>query len=204
MAGALSEADLGRIEAAVREAERGTTAEIVVVIGRGAETDATLGPALAALAVPLPLVLLAPRLSALTVYTLQLAVLGVGLALMLVPAVRRRLTPAGLRQRRVRRAAQAQFFERSLNRTAGRTGVLLFISPEDHAVEIIADAGAEGALPDEVWRPGVEALLGPAREGRLADGIVAALARLGERLRAGLPAGAGQEPNELPDRPVTL
>ncbi len=91
----LTQDELGRIEAAVREAERGTTAEIVVVVAGGtAEAGWLLGPALAALAIPMPMLLAWPRLTPGTLYTVQLAVLAAGLLLGLIPGLRRLLTPA--------------------------------------------------------------------------------------------------------------
>ena len=200
----LTQDELGRIEAAVREAERGTTAEIVVVVAGGtAEAGWLLGPALAALAIPMPMLLAWPRLTPGTLYTVQLAVLAAGLLLGLIPGLRRLLQPGRVRRERTRRLARDQFFERGLHLTAARTGVLLLVAPADRCAEVIADAGAEGSLPDEIWSGALQTLLAEARQGRLAAGIEAALATLGEALRARLPADQ-HDRNEVPDRPVLL
>jgi putative membrane protein len=202
----LSEAEIARVEAAVRAAERGTSAELVVVVARGSgegDASALLWPALAALALPLPLVLLAPRLAAPTVYAAQLALLLAGLLLLQVPGLAARLAPPAARRGRTRRAARDQFFERGLHLTAARTGVLLYVTAADRCAELIADAGASGPLSDEVWRPCLEGLAAEARRDRLADGLVAAVERLGAVLRRDLPAGPG-DPNEVADRPVVL
>ena len=204
MGALLSEAELTRIEAAVSEAERGTRAEIVVVIAEDAPGPGWLVcSAFAALAAPLPALLAWPRLAAGTLYTVQLAVLALGLLLGILPALRRLLIPAAVRRERTRQLARDQFFERGLHLTAARTGVLLLVSPADRCAEIIADAGAEGSLPDEVWRSCLDALLGEARRGRLGAGIEGALGTLGEILRTRLPAGA-EDRNEVPNRPVLL
>ena len=201
----LGDADLTRIEDAVREAERGTTAEIVVVIAAGPTPDrsALFWPALAALTLPLPLLLLGRHLTASTLYAIELAILALGLALVLLPASRNRLTSATSRRTRARRVARDQFFERGLHRTAARTGVLLYVAPAERCAEIIADAGAAGPLPDEAWHPCLDELLAEARRDRLADGIVGAVTRLGAVLREQAPAGRGDR-NELPDRVVLL
>jgi putative membrane protein len=200
----LTQDELGRIEAAVREAERGTTAEIVVVVAGGtAEAGWLLGPALAALAIPMPMLLAWPRLTPGTLYTVQLAVLAAGLLPGLIPGLRRLLQPGRVRRERTRRLARDQFFERGLHLTAARTGVLLLVVPADRCAEVIADAGAEGSLPDEIWSGALQTLLAEARQGRLAAGIEAALATLGEALRARLPADQ-HDRNEVPDRPVLL
>lgn len=209
MADPLTQADLARIEAAIREAERDTSAELVVVIAREPVDPADDGgtaplwPALAALLAPLPLLLLAPRLPASAVYAVQLAVLALGLLLVLLPPVRDRLSPPVARGTRVRAAARDQFFERGLHLTAARTGVLLFVSPADRAAELIADAGVQGPLPDETWRPCLDELTARARDGRLADGIEAAVARVGTALREKLPAGPADR-NEVADTAVVL
>jgi putative membrane protein len=202
----LTEDELGRLEAAVRDAERGTTAEIVVVVAGGpaaAGASWLLWPALAALAAPLPALLLWPALPARVLHALQLAVLALGLLPSLVPDLRRLLTPAAIRRDWTRRLARDQFFELGLQRTAARTGVLLLVSPADRFAEVVADAGAEGPFPDEAWRPCLDALLAEARHGRLAAGIEAALGALGAVLRERAPAGPGDR-DEVPNRPVLL
>ena len=81
--------------------------------------------------------------------------------------------------------------------------MLLLVSPADRCAAIISDAGAEGPLPDESWRPCLDGLLGEARIGRLAEGIVAALGRMGELLHERLPAGPDDR-NEVANRAVLL
>ena len=102
-----------------------------------------------------------------------------------------------------RRCARDQFFERGLHLTAARTGILLLVSPMDRYAEIVADAGAQGPLPEDAWRPCLETLVAEVQGGQLAVGIELALGRLGEILRERLPAGP-TDSNEIPDRPVQL
>jgi putative membrane protein len=155
------------------------------------------------LTLPLPLLLLGRHLTAPKLYTIELAVLALGLALVLLPASRERLTSATSRQTRVRRVARDHFFERGLHRTATRTGVLLYVAPAERCAEIIADAGAAGPLPEEACRPCLDESLTEARRDRLADGIAGAVTRLGAALRDHAPAGPGAR-NEAPDRVVLL
>lgn len=201
----LTEDELQRLEAAVHNAERGTTAEIVVVIVGRPTMDPSwlLWPALVALAVPLAVLLIWPGLPARTVYALQLAMLALGLLCGLVPSLRRLLTSVAARRAKCRRLAREQFFELGLQHTAARTGILMLVSPADRCVEIVADAGAQGALPDATWRPCVDVLLAEAPRGRLTAGIELALDTLGAILRERAPAGL-EDRNEVPDRPVLL
>ncbi|MFO1049617.1 MAG: hypothetical protein U1E52_17185 [Geminicoccaceae bacterium] len=201
----LSEPELQRIEAAVRDAERGTTAEIVVVVAADPVGGAAWAPwsGLIALALSLPLVLVRPDVGARLLYALQLAVVLLILLLALLPRLLCRLAPARERQRAARRLARDQFFELGLHRTSARTGVLLFVSPHDRYVEVIADAGVPGPLPDAAWQPCVDAVRDEARAQHLAAGLERALELLGAELRERLP-GMGDDRNELPDRPVVL
>ena len=199
----LTEEELERLESAVRSAERGSTAEIVVVIAGGpAEGHGWLyWPMVVALAAPSVLIWLG--LTARTLYVTQLAVLMLGALPWFLPALRRMLTPVASRHAAARRLAREQFFELGLHLTAARTGILLLVLPDDRCAELVADAGAQGPLPDEAWRPCVAALLTEAQRGRLSAGIEAALAELGAVLRERIPAGTTDR-NELPDRPVLL
>lgn len=76
----------------------------------------------------------------------------VGLFATQLPAVRRWLTPAGARRRRVRAAAQAAFFERGVRLTRARTGVLVYVSLLERAVEVVADRGVTDAIPAQEWQ----------------------------------------------------
>ena len=86
-----------------------------------------------------------------------------GLLLGLVPSLRRLLIPIASRRMAARRCARDQFFERGLHLTAARTGILLLVSPVDRYAEIVADAGAQGPLPEDAWRPCLETLVAEAR-----------------------------------------
>ena len=63
------------------------------------------------------------------------------------------LSPVERRDRRRRRRRQ------ELIRWGIRVGILLLVSLGDRCAEIISDAGVEGPLPDEAWRPCLDGLL---------------------------------------------
>ena len=201
----LTEQELQRLEKAVREAERGTSAEIVVAVAGYPVSGSGWLPwsGLAALALSVPVIVVRPGLSAPLLFTLQLAVVLLALLVTLVPRLRCRLAPENERREAVRRLARDQFFELGLHRTSAHTGILLFVSPHDRYVEVIADAGVPGPLPDAAWQPCIDAVLAEARERRLAAGLERALEGLGTVLRERLP-GTARDRNELPDRPVLL
>ena len=92
-----------------------------------------------------------------------------------------------------------QFFAQGLNRTEHRTGVLIFASEEERYAEIVADAGINQKVPQDVWDNAVNALVTAIKAGRPADGFLAAIERCGAVLAVHFPPGALNR-DELPDK----
>jgi putative membrane protein len=113
------------------------------------------------------------------------------------------LTPRATRRRRVRRRAIELFKVGAEARTAGRTGILIYLSLGEHMAEIVADAAVHAAVPDTEWGEAMIALVSEVREGRIADGMIAAVGKVGAILGAHLPR-AENDANELPDRLIEL
>ncbi|MFD1703243.1 TPM domain-containing protein [Methylopila henanensis] len=201
----LSPSDRDRITAAVRAAEARTSAEIVVVVETASceEADATIALIAAggvAIAAAGPLDWLGLRLEAIVIG--QALVFALLAALASSSHVRRALRVGRIAAHRAaHRAAEQAFDDLGLGRTLGRTGVLLHVAAADRRVEVIADFGVHDAVAPETWREEVALVVEAAREGRLADGIVAAVARCGEALADALPPQPGVG-DELPDEPI--
>jgi putative membrane protein len=203
---ALSEADHIRITQAVKAAEAGTAGEIVVVVETESceEREATLAlvaAGLLAIASAVPLAWLG--VGVVHVAIVQALVFAVLAGLAASSRVREtlgldRLSRAAAAHAEARRA----FEELGLGRTQDRTGVLIHVALADRHVEVIADEGVHAAVAPETWAEGVEEIVTAAREGRLADGIVAAVGRCGTVLAEALPPRPGLG-DELPDAPVT-
>jgi putative membrane protein len=104
---------------------------------------------------------------------------------------------------RVHARALTAFRVGAESRTSGRTGVVLFVSLAEHRAEIIADHAIADKVDPEVWGEAMAALLGPLRENRLAEGMEAAIARIGAVLAETTPRMATTT-NELPDGPILL
>ncbi|MDQ0464678.1 putative membrane protein [Caulobacter ginsengisoli] len=216
----LSEADEDRIAQAVAAAEATTAGEIYCVLAphvsdyretpiAWAAGAAIVAPGLLAVFSPRTLAGLGslwtsePVSAALSAFVLVQAVIFILAALIVAqPAVRRALTPAGLKAERVRRAAMAEFLAKGLHMTEGRTGVLLFASVAERRAEVIADEAIYEAAPKAVWSEVAQRLTEGMGRGAPADGFVVAVQKAGETLAAHFPPAAGN-PNELPDRPVT-
>lgn len=197
----IGEADKARVVAAIRKAEISTAGEIFCVVARHS-SDYRLMPlawaATAALFVPLPMIYLTSW-SVAAVYLLQLLVfLGAALALS-HPRLRFHIVPRQAKHDRAHAEAMRQFFAQGLDKTQGRTGVLIFASAGERYAEILADAGINEKVTPDVWDEAVKTLVAEIRAGRPADGFVAAIERCGAVLAAHFPPGALQR-DELPNK----
>ena len=199
----IAETDKARVAAAIQAQETRTSGEIYCVIARRCG-DYHLVPvawaAAIALFVPLPMLWLT-RWPAPTIYLTQIVVFLLVAAVFSHPWLRFRVVPRRTREERAHAEAMRQFFARGLHRTAQRTGVLIFASRAERYAAIIADAGINEKVASAVWDDAIAVLLAAIREGRPADGFVAAIHRCGDVLATHFPPGA-LNPDELPNRLV--
>ena len=227
----LSPSDLEAIEAAVRAAETRTTGEVYCVVAEDSsdygETPLAWGAGVALLAPALLLlggvhVTIPDFFSSWNSAEVGLAIEGAvkralmgtivlqGLlfvaasAIVAIPAVRRALTPRGLKRARVRRRAEEQFLAKNLHLTRERTGVLIFVSLGERMAELIADEGIAGQVEPKVWDRAMAALIAGLKRGAPAQGFEDAIGLCAEILAERFPPRAGDNPNELPDAVVVL
>jgi len=202
----LTDEDRQRIADAIAAAERRTSGELVTVVADAAgdyRAIALLGPALAALLLPALLLTVLPDLAAWTLYLVQAGAF-VGLALLAhLPPVRLALVPGAIKRRRASRLAREQFFAQGLHLTRARTGVLIFVSVAEHHVEIIADQGIDARVPPGTWDAAVADFVARVRAGRVAEGFLAAIAVVGERLAEHFPRPP-DDVDELPNRLIEI
>lgn len=201
----VSEDEAQRVQAAITVAERTTSGEIVAMITARSSSYAHvpfLWAALAALAVPLPLIHWTwwPIQH---IYMLQLAVFAALVLLVSWQPIRLRLVPASIKRTRAHRRAIEQFLAQNLHTTAGRTGVLIFVSVAERYVEIVADTGIHSRVPQAEWQGIVDELTTAIGTGRAGDGFVDAIGRVGQHLAAHFPPGT-VDPNELPNHLIVL
>jgi putative membrane protein len=133
---------------------------------------------------------------------LALKYLGTRLILAWMP-LRIWLVPKSTKRRRVRRRAMELFKVGAEARTTGRTGILIYLSMREHMAEIVADEAIHAKVPEERWGEAMAALVAEVRQGRIAEGMAAAVTKVGAILREGLPRLEG-DVNELPDRLIEL
>jgi putative membrane protein len=220
----MDDAGRARVGAAVHDAEAGTSGEIVTIVADRSDAYHDVGLHYAILAMLLVPVLFAgfpawpdkllalvtsgwgertmPELYILLFFLMTLVFLIVRYTLAIMP-LRLALTPKATRRRRVRRRAIELFKVGTEARTTGRTGILIYLSMGEHMAEIVADAAIHASVAESEWGDAMVALIADVREGRVADGMVAAVGKVGTILSAHLPR-PDDDINELPDRVIEL
>jgi putative membrane protein len=204
-AGVLGPRERERLHAAVCAAERLTVGEVVpvvfarsdahpVVTWRAGVLGAVLGSACLASWLPWP----APHWLLLC----QL-VLGAAAALLArwLPDLARTLVSEARATELAEEQAYQEFFRLKLHETAGRTGVLLFVSLFERRVVVLADEGIDRRVGADAWAATKDAVLAGIRRGSLCDGLVAGIGEVGALLEQHAPWSEGDR-NELPDRIV--
>jgi len=113
------------------------------------------------------------------------------------------LTPGSTKTRRVRRRAIMLFKAGAERRTIGRTGILIYLSMAEHRAEIVGDEAITKVTTPETWGEAMSALLTDVKQGRPADGIVAAVGMIGDVLAQHFPK-TSEDTNEIPDKLIEL
>jgi len=146
-----------------------------------------------------------PTMSQLLTLLMVFAALKFTVALLILKwmPLRIALTPPATKQRRVRRRAISIFKAAAERRTAGRTGILIYLSMAEHRAEIVADEAILKVTDEHTWGEAMEALITEVREGRPGDGIVAAVQRVGVVLAEHFPR-SDTDTNEIPDALIEL
>ncbi|HZS39698.1 MAG TPA: TPM domain-containing protein [Polyangia bacterium] len=88
-----------------------------------------------------------------------------------------------------------------LTRTRARNGVLLYVAARDRKFAIVGDRGIHGAARPEFFHRAATVLREWFARGRIADGLIAGVELIGEKLAEHYPPYPGAE-NELSDELV--
>lgn len=188
---------------AVREIEKNTDAEIVVVVrgrsGTYRHADYLFGAIVALIG--LVVVLFSPW--EFRTFWIPFDVIALFVAGAFVSSrgdwLRRLLTTKTFRVKAARAGAAAMFYEAGIANTSAENGVLIYVSLLERQMEVIADRGILKAVPPLEWNHSVFELKQLAKEPEPAK-LVQGLGSLGNLLAEHLPA-TGENPNELADGP---
>ena len=188
--------DAARVEKAFDDAQARVNGPLMGVLAQASsnyETMPVVASALAALIAPWPLLLLT-QLSAQRIFIVQLLVFLCLLALLSLTPLGRAMTPGAVRRANAHRAALGQFMVRGVDRSAARSGVLVYVSLAERYVRIVPDDGAAAAIPPARWQPVVDAMIAKIKAGAVADGLCEAATRCADLLSAEFPASPSAPP----------
>src|SRR6266478_2706889 len=188
---------------AVRDIEKDTDAEIVIVVrgrsGTYRHADYLFGAILALIG--LVFVLFSPFEFHTYWVPFDVALLFIAGAFVSARSdfIRRLLTTKDFRAKGARTGAAAMFYEAGIANTSAENGLLIYLSLLERRLELIADRGVLKAVPALQWNNSVFELK---RIGRNpdAENLIKAVRDLGGVLAEHMPA-TGENPNELPDGP---
>jgi len=211
----LTAAEQEEVEAAIAEAEQKTTGEIVVVIasksGRYDRGEDLCGVVLGLIVLSVGWLLWqgvsladegwdagwVPTLGLPAVLALFVLGYWAGTALgRRYPLLARMFVPTRLMLAEIQDKAAMAFHRFRVRRTAAATGVLIYLSLYERLLWVVGDDAVSEKVDPEVWDGIRDGMIDAFREGRAAEGLVAAVKASGKVLAEHLPADA-DNPNEL-------
>ncbi|MCH8123651.1 MAG: hypothetical protein IH853_11065 [Bacteroidetes bacterium] len=207
-----SEKELAAVEAAVKEAEKLTSGEIVPFILKRSSSYPVAswrGGAIFGLGGLMAVLILGQLYAGWSLgwlftvggtgsAALVLAALGV-LLVRSIPAVERFFAGAASMTRAVRDRSMRAFVEEEVFDTRERTGILIFVSLFERRVEVVGDSGINARVDPDDWVHVVEDILMGVREGQMAEGFVKAINRCGVLLEEKGVEIREDDSNELSD-----
>jgi putative membrane protein len=204
-----SDADLQRIKTAVKEAESKISGEIVPVIVErsGIYAIANYRAALSASGFAFLLIVVLDRyVPTLAVYDpllIFLIVISFGfLGAILSNSfdfIRRAMLSQPHMDRATKLKAESSFLQEEVFNTRQRTGIMIFISFFEHEVIVMADTGISKVVDQKVWDAMVKGLIDKIRNGKVVDGLEAAIKNCGDILLQKEFLISADDVNELKD-----
>ena len=198
----ITELEKTAIESAIRELETRTTGELVCVIASSSDSYRyipLLWSALLALAALPVAELLFPLLEFTYLYAIQLVVFMGSWSLLRLPQLRRLIIPTAVQHRRASRMAHEAFIHLGIHNTTHRAGLLLFVSEEEHYVELVADKGIAEQAGNDTWKEAIDLFIADIRQGNSGQGFIDCIKRCGNVLIEKFPLEETSDREQLPD-----
>ncbi len=95
------------------------------------------------------------------------------------------------------------FKELGMDKTRQHNGVLIYLAYEDHKFAIIGDRGINKVVPEDFWETTQVAMKAHFAGGNLADGLIAGIRLVAEKLAMFFPYESG-DINELPNEIIYM
>jgi putative membrane protein len=118
---------------------------------------------------------------------------GAMLAIRFLPSAKRLFAGRHLMTRRVEQRAAEAFISEEVFATHKRTGILIFLSMMERRVLVLGDSGIHSKVRQDDWQGIISLVVGAIRAGKPADGLVEAIRRCGVLLAA---HGVEREPGD--------
>jgi putative membrane protein len=203
----LTDDDKRRIAESIASVEQKTSGELVTAIAAVSDGYRYI-PILFAAVIAL-LVLPAAYfgevvLSLKNLMLLQMALFVFFAILFQVPFIRRFIIPRKVQRQRAQRLAYETFYKAGVHHASHRAGILIFVSVEEHYVQIIADEGVAENVDNSVWDEAINAFVSSVRAGRVAEGFIACIDRCGDLLAAHFPPDGSQPAGQLANQLIEL
>ncbi|MBI3858331.1 MAG: hypothetical protein HY293_21825, partial [Planctomycetes bacterium] len=115
-----------------------------------------------------------------------------------IPWLKRLGVSRGVMTARVLIAAHHAFDSLHVHKTAGGTGVVIYVSLFEHRVCVWADRTVSAKIPESEWKEITEGLVRALGEGKPREGLVEAIRKCGEVLGKHFPVKP-RDVNELPN-----
>jgi putative membrane protein len=166
------------IEVAIETVETKSSAEFVAVITQQSDTYLyipLLWASFGALVFPAVALFFLNSESFESIYTMQMMVFVVLALLFQQPFLKYRLIPNGVKHQRASRKAKESFMMLGLHKTKTREAVMLFVSLEEHYVEIMADAGIVEKIDNGAWEVIVQTFIDDVRNEAFGEGYLKAI-----------------------------
>jgi putative membrane protein len=180
-----------RIDAAMAAIEHDTSADLCVVVTRVSDRYALYPVAWAAIGAMLigALVnLLRPDIASRTTIAIQLTFAIVLTLIFDWLPIRLSIVPKRVKHAHAWQLAHREFNAHAMANSKQQHRILLFVSLGERYVEIVADHETHGLAPAGAWNKIVDEFLTTVKAGRVADGVLDAIAACGSILKAHHPA----------------
>ena len=180
-----------RIDAAIAEIGRSTAANLRVVVTRVSDRYSLYPVAWAAIGAILLgglVTLLRPDIASRTMIAIQLWFLIVITLLLHWLPIRLWIVPQRVKHAHARQLAHREFNAHATANRRQQHRILLFVSLGERYVEIVADHETHALAPAGAWNKIVDEFLTTVKAGRVADGVLDAIAACGSILKTQHPA----------------
>ena len=182
-----------RIDAAIAESGRSTAANLCVVVTRVSDRYSLypiVWAAIGALLLGALVSLLRPETASRTTIAIQLWFMIVMTLLLEWLPLRLSIVPKRVRHAHAWQLAHREFNAHAMANPNQRHRIVLFVSLGERYVEIVADHETQALAPDGTWNKIVDEFLATVKAGRVADGVLAAVAACAAILKEHHPAAS--------------